>query len=115
MLTTFLLPTTAITSLDEYLATEVGGLGVASAQRLGPRATIDTVARSGLRGRGGGGFPTGRKWAGIADQTGTRRYLDVLAGDGEFGRSISTVRNNGRSSSDTADSLATTRRFASSC
>ena len=32
--------------------------GVATAQRLGPRTTIDTVAAAGLRGRGGGGFPT---------------------------------------------------------
>jgi len=82
---TFLLPATPITSLDEYLATEVGGLGVAAAQRLGPSATIDTVASSGLRGRGGGGFPTGRKWAGIADQMGTRRYLVCNGAEGEPG------------------------------
>ncbi|MCB1015205.1 MAG: hypothetical protein KDB10_08820 [Acidimicrobiales bacterium] len=84
-MTTFLLPTTPITSLDEYLATDVGGVGVATAQRLGPRATIDTIAAAGLRGRGGGGFPTGRKWAGIADQTGTRRYLVCNGAEGEPG------------------------------
>jgi hypothetical protein len=39
-MTTFVLPTTPIASLDEYLATDVGGVGVATAQRLGPRATI---------------------------------------------------------------------------
>lgn len=84
-MTTFLLPAAPITSFDEYLATEVGGIGVATAQRLGPRATIDVIAASGLRGRGGGGFPTGRKWTGIADQTGTRRYLVCNGAEGEPG------------------------------
>ena len=84
-MTTYLLPRTPITSLDQYLATGVGGVGVATAQRVGPRATIDTVAASGLRGRGGGGFPTGRKWAGIADQVGTRRYLVCNGAEGEPG------------------------------
>ena len=65
---TFLLPPEPITSLEAYLATDTGGLGIEAAQRLGPEATIRTVADSGLRGRGGGGFPTGRKWAGIAGQ-----------------------------------------------
>ena len=59
----FLLPPQPITSLDAYLATEHGGLGIDTAQRIGPAATIEAIAASGLRGRGGGGFPTGRKWA----------------------------------------------------
>lgn len=82
---TFLLPDAPITSLDAYLATDTGGLGVAAAQRLGPAATIEEVRRSGLRGRGGGGFPTGRKWAGIAGQAGTRRYLVCNGAEGEPG------------------------------
>jgi NADH:ubiquinone oxidoreductase subunit F (NADH-binding) len=82
---TFLLPSSPITSLDEYLATETGGLGVETAQRLGPRATIEAIAASGLRGRGGGGFPTGRKWASIADQTGSRHYLVCNGAEGEPG------------------------------
>jgi NADH:ubiquinone oxidoreductase subunit F (NADH-binding) len=52
---------------------------------LGPRATIEAIAAAGLRGRGGGGFPTGRKWAGIADQAGTRRYLVCNGAEGEPG------------------------------
>ena len=50
------------TSLDDYLA--AGGYQ-ALQQVFGgmsPEAVIDAVERSGLRGRGGGGFPTGRKW-----------------------------------------------------
>jgi NADH-quinone oxidoreductase subunit F len=80
-----LLPPEPITSLDAYLATETGGLGVQAAQRLGPGATIDVITRAGLRGRGGGGFPTGRKWAGIAGQAGTRRYVVCNGAEGEPG------------------------------
>jgi NADH:ubiquinone oxidoreductase subunit F (NADH-binding) len=43
-----------------------GGEGLVAARRLGPAATIDDVDASGLRGRGGGGFPTGRKWRTVA-------------------------------------------------
>jgi NADH-quinone oxidoreductase subunit F len=81
----FLLPDQPIASLDAYLATETGGRGVETARRLGAAATIDELAASGLRGRGGGGFPTGRKWAGIASQTGTRRFVVCNAAEGEPG------------------------------
>ena len=81
----FLLPDEPITSFDAYLATETGGLGVQRAQELGPAATIEQVLASGLRGRGGGGFPTGRKWAGIAAQAGTRRYVVCNGAEGEPG------------------------------
>jgi NADH:ubiquinone oxidoreductase subunit F (NADH-binding) len=83
--TAFLLPAEPVTSLDAYLATETGGRGVEVAQRLGPAATIDAVAASGLRGRGGGGFPTGGKWAGIAAQAGGRHYLVCNGAEGEPG------------------------------
>ena len=56
----FLLPSAPLQSLDEYLATDIGGLGLQRAQQIGPEATIAEVSKSGLRGRGGGGFPTGR-------------------------------------------------------
>jgi NADH-quinone oxidoreductase subunit F len=82
---TFLLPTEAVTSLDDYLASEIGGKAVARAQAIGPQNTIAEVDRSGLRGRGGGGFPTGRKWAGIAEQQSGRRYLVVNGAEGEPG------------------------------
>src|SRR5690606_37889363 len=82
---THLLPSEPISSLDAYLATDIGGLGVDAAQRMGPEATIDLITASGLRGRGGGGFPTGRKWAGIAGQANTRRYLVCNGAEGEPG------------------------------
>ena len=81
----FLLPGDPVTSLDGYLAGETGGLGVARAQELGPADTINEVARSGLRGRGGAGFPTGRKWDSIASQEGTRRFVVCNGAEGEPG------------------------------
>jgi len=82
---TFLLPTVAVRSLDDYLASEVGGRGLRRAHELGPAATINLVERSGLRGRGGGGFPTGQKWAGVAGQVGGGRYVVCNGAEGEPG------------------------------
>ncbi len=82
---TFLLPASPVSSLDAYLATETGGLGMKRAQEIGPAATIEEILRSGLRGRGGAGFPTGRKWAGVAAAPGTHRYLVCNAAEGEPG------------------------------
>jgi NADH-quinone oxidoreductase subunit F len=84
-MSTFLLPPTPVASLEDYLATETGGLGVQRAQEVGPAATIDEVARSGLRGRGGAGFPTGRKWQSVASAEGTVRYVVCNAAEGEPG------------------------------
>ncbi|MEO7442416.1 MAG: NADH-quinone oxidoreductase subunit D, partial [Acidimicrobiales bacterium] len=81
----FLLPQSPITSIDGYLATGYGGLGLQRAQTIGPDATIEELSRSGLRGRGGAGFPTGRKWAGVRAQGGNRRYLVANAAEGEPG------------------------------
>ena len=80
-----LLPHQPITTIDEYLATDTGGLGVARAQEIGPAATIEMIQQSGLRGRGGGGFPTGQKWSGVAGQGATRRYLVCNGAEGEPG------------------------------
>src|SRR5215217_6587491 len=74
-----------VDSLDAWLATDVGGLGLARAQELGPAATVALVESSGLRGRGGAGFPTGRKWAGIAEQRDAVRYVVANGAEGEPG------------------------------
>ena len=55
-----------VTSLDDYVA-RGGGRGLEVARRLGPIGVIDHVEASGLRGRGGAGFSTGRKWRTVAE------------------------------------------------
>ena len=54
-----------VASLDAYLEMG-GGDGRAAATKLGPAATIEELEASGLRGRGGAGFPTGTKWRTVA-------------------------------------------------
>jgi NADH:ubiquinone oxidoreductase subunit F (NADH-binding) len=84
-MSTFLLPREPIVSMDGYLANGVGGSGIRRSHELGQASTIEVVSRSGLRGRGGSGFPTGRKWAGVAGQSGGRRYLVCNGAEGEPG------------------------------
>ncbi|HET6305882.1 MAG TPA: formate dehydrogenase, partial [Rhodopila sp.] len=48
-------------SLEDYRA-HGGMAGLETARAMGPAATIQCVLESGLRGRGGAGFPTGIKW-----------------------------------------------------
>jgi formate dehydrogenase iron-sulfur subunit len=71
-------------SLDDYRAH--GGLkGLARAIEVGSAATIETVTQSGLRGRGGAGFPTGIKWKTAADAPGARKYIVCNADEGDSG------------------------------
>ena len=74
-----------INSLEQYLDTEVGGVGIDVANRIGAEQVREEVLASGLRGRGGGGFLTGRKWSGVATQGGTHRYLVANGAEGEPG------------------------------
>jgi formate dehydrogenase iron-sulfur subunit len=71
-------------SLKDYEAT--GGLkGLRRAREIGPAATIEAVTKSGLRGRGGAGFPTGIKWKTAADATADRKYIVCNADEGDSG------------------------------
>jgi NADH:ubiquinone oxidoreductase subunit F (NADH-binding) len=82
--TSFLLHDTAIDSVDAYLE-RGGGAGIARAIEIGPRAVLDELERSGLRGRGGAGFPTARKWRSIVDGPRDTRYVVCNAAEGEPG------------------------------
>ena len=71
-------------SLDDYRAT--GGMaGLEKARAIGPAATVETVLASGLRGRGGAGFPTGIKWKTVADTVGPKKYIVCNADEGDSG------------------------------
>jgi len=50
-----------------------------------PQQVIDEIKRSGLRGRGGGGFPTGQKWQSTRDAPGPIKYVIVNCDEGDPG------------------------------
>ena len=79
-----LLPQVPITSVSDYIAAG-GGAGISAARDLGPAAAIETVRASGLRGRGGAGFPTGIKWQGLAAAEAAHKYVVCNAAEGEPG------------------------------
>ena len=81
----YLLPDGSVESIDEYLATETGGLGLQRAVDLGPDGTIALLTQAGLRGRGGAGFPTGTKWASVRSRPASRRYAVCNGAEGEPG------------------------------
>jgi formate dehydrogenase len=73
----------AYVAFDAYR--NMGGYRLLDAVRRGERAdVIDTLSRAELRGLGGAGFPTGRKWAIVRDQP-APRYMCVNADEGEPG------------------------------
>jgi formate dehydrogenase iron-sulfur subunit len=69
-------------SLDDYRAH--GGLkGLENAVAMAPADVVKQVTESGLRGRGGAGFPTGIKWKTVLDQTDDRKYIVCNADEGD--------------------------------
>ncbi|MBU3887166.1 NADH-quinone oxidoreductase subunit NuoF [Methylosinus sporium] len=71
-------------NLDDYVA-HGGGQGLAKAFEIGPAKVIEEVTKSGLRGRGGAGFPAGFKWKTVADAPADRRYVVTNADEGDSG------------------------------
>ena len=61
------------------------GAAVRAARERGAQATLDEIVTSRLRGRGGAGFATGRKWTLCRDAPGERRYVVCNADEGEPG------------------------------
>ena len=86
-MSTVLLPDTPITSLDEYVASRDGGAALEQSRSVGAQRVLEEIDRSGLRGRGGAGFPAGRKWAAIAagGPAVGRRYVAANGAEGEPG------------------------------
>ena len=70
--------------VDDYRA-HGGWQGLERAIALGPAATVEEVVRSGLRGRGGAGFPTGIKWRTVAATEAPQKYIVCNADEGDSG------------------------------
>lgn len=62
-----------------------GGKALSAALTMSPDTLLDMIAASGLRGRGGAGFPTGRKWAAVAQQRAAQKYVVANADEGDPG------------------------------
>ncbi len=72
-------------SIDDYIA-EGGYAGLEKSFAMDPEAIITEVKEAGLRGRGGGGFLTARKWETVRKaQPGKRRYVICNADEGDPG------------------------------
>ena len=71
-------------SLDDYRA-HGGYKGLQRAISAGAEATIEEVVQSGLRGRGGAGFPTGIKWRTVAQTAAPQKYVVCNADEGDSG------------------------------
>ena len=72
-------------SIDDYLA--IGGYAALKKALfdMTPEGVLEEVKKSNLRGRGGGGFPAGRKWEGSRDDPEPIKYVIVNADEGDPG------------------------------
>ncbi|MDD3846724.1 MAG: NADH-ubiquinone oxidoreductase-F iron-sulfur binding region domain-containing protein [Syntrophorhabdaceae bacterium] len=70
--------------IDQYLAVD-GYQGFMKALKSTPEDVIATVRQAGLRGRGGAGFPTFRKWTVCRESAGEQKYLICNADEGDPG------------------------------
>jgi formate dehydrogenase iron-sulfur subunit len=71
-------------SLEDYKA-HGGYKGLTKAIEVGPEAIVEEVVNSGLRGRGGAGFPTGIKWRTVAQTPPQQKYIVCNADEGDSG------------------------------
>ncbi len=71
-------------NIEDYIA--LGGyLALAKALEMSSERIIEEIKRSGLRGRGGGGFPTGRKWQSCSNASGEPKYVIANCDEGDPG------------------------------
>ena len=71
-------------NIFEFIASG-GYQGFAKALSMGRQATLDEVLKSGIRGRGGAGFPTGLKWKFMASEPAEPKYMLCNADEGDPG------------------------------
>ena len=72
-------------SLDDYLVQGGYGALALALSQMSPEEVIAAVERSGLRGRGGGGFPTGRKWRFLREAADSPKFLICNGSEGDPG------------------------------
>lgn len=70
--------------IDSYIASG-GYVALKKALGMKPEEIIEEIRRSGLRGRGGAGFPTGQKWAFCREAPGAEKYIICNADEGDPG------------------------------
>jgi len=71
--------------IDDYIAADGYAALAKVVTAMAPEQVIDEVSKSGLRGRGGGGFPTGRKWQICRDRQGDEKYIICNGDEGDPG------------------------------
>ena len=71
--------------VEEYIAYDGYKALAKVLTEMTPEQVIDTMKKSGLRGRGGGGFPTGLKWEFAAKQVADQKYVCCNADEGDPG------------------------------
>jgi NADH-quinone oxidoreductase subunit F len=76
-----------VDSLDDYITRFAGGTGLRRARACSPDAIVNVITDSGLRGRGGAGFPTGKKWRTVLENRSAVYPTTVIvnAAEGEPG------------------------------
>jgi NADH-quinone oxidoreductase subunit F len=79
--------TPGLHTLGVYREQAEGYIGFRKALEMDPKAIVDEVKTSGLRGRGGAGFPTGTKWSFLPPPDGGPRYVVINADESEPGTS----------------------------
>jgi len=72
-------------SLNEYVSMKGYEAARKAYTQMTPEGICQEISKSGLRGRGGGGFPTGRKWEAARIQSGAKKYVICNADEGDPG------------------------------
>ena len=72
-------------NIDEYIGHDGYQALIKVITQMTPAEVVDTLIKSGLRGRGGGGFPTGRKWDFAMKQPAGKKYVCCNADEGDPG------------------------------
>jgi bidirectional [NiFe] hydrogenase diaphorase subunit len=71
--------------IEDYIAANGYTALMKALTEMSPREVIDEVTKSGLRGRGGAGYPTGLKWSTVSKSVGTQKYVICNADEGDPG------------------------------